>query len=75
LISSHDRRRQGRTAHISVRVNPDVDAKTHAKIATGVREQVRHPDQPRARGLRCAAKLPGVQATGVDMPSAARSPS
>src|SRR2546423_2098876 len=26
---------KNRTAHISVRVNPDVDAKTHAKIATG----------------------------------------
>ncbi len=26
---------KGRTANISVRVNPDVDAKTHAKIATG----------------------------------------
>src|SRR6267378_6855153 len=29
---------KGRTARISVRVNPDVDAKTHAKIATGKSE-------------------------------------
>src|SRR5437763_6712325 len=29
---------KGRTAHISLRVNPDVDAKTHAKIATGKSE-------------------------------------
>src|SRR3954451_22932542 len=26
---------KGRTAHVSLRVNPDVDARTHAKIATG----------------------------------------
>ena len=30
-----DRGREGRSAHISVRVNPDIDAKTHHKIATG----------------------------------------
>src|SRR6202008_943184 len=29
---------KGRVANISVRVNPDVDAKTHAKIATGKSE-------------------------------------
>src|SRR5438034_5727432 len=29
---------KGRTAHVSLRVNPDVDAKTHAKIATGKAE-------------------------------------
>ena len=29
---------KGRTAHVSVRVNPDVDAKTHHKIATGKAE-------------------------------------
>src|SRR6267154_2984787 len=29
---------KGRTAHVSVRVNPDVDAKTHHKIATGKSE-------------------------------------
>src|SRR3954454_2269625 len=29
---------KGRTARVSVRVNPDVDAKTHAKIATGKAE-------------------------------------
>jgi diaminopimelate decarboxylase len=29
---------KGRVAHISVRVNPDVDAKTHHKIATGKAE-------------------------------------
>src|SRR6202034_2169418 len=29
---------KGRTANISIRVNPDIDAKTHAKIATGKSE-------------------------------------
>ena len=29
---------KGKTAHVSVRVNPDVDARTHAKIATGKSE-------------------------------------
>src|SRR3569833_4571985 len=29
---------KGRSAHISVRVNPDIDAKTHHKIATGKSE-------------------------------------
>lgn len=29
---------RGRTAHVSVRVNPDIDAKTHAKISTGKSE-------------------------------------
>jgi diaminopimelate decarboxylase len=59
---------KGRTAHISVRVNPDVDARTHAKIATGKSENkfgipISHAREVYAR----AAKLPGLQATGVDM--------
>ena len=28
----------GKTAHVAIRVNPDVDAKTHAKISTGKSE-------------------------------------
>src|SRR6266699_1431007 len=59
---------KGRTAHISVRVNPDVDAKTHAKIATGKSENKFGIPISRAREVYArAAKLPGVQATGVDM--------
>jgi diaminopimelate decarboxylase len=46
-----------RTARISVRVNPDIDAKTHAKIATGKAEnKFRDSDQPRPRGLRPRGK-------------------
>ena len=52
--------RKGRQAPVSVRVNPDVDAKTHRKISTGkLGEQVRHPDRRRARGL-----CPGGGAAG-----------
>jgi diaminopimelate decarboxylase len=59
---------KGRTASISVRVNPDVDARTHAKIATGKSENkfgipISHAREVYAR----AAKLPGLKVTGVDM--------
>ena len=59
---------KGRTAHISVRVNPDVDARTHAKIATGKSENKFGIPISHARAVYArAAKLPGLQATGVDM--------
>jgi diaminopimelate decarboxylase len=59
---------KGRTAHISVRVNPDVDAKTHAKIATGKAENKFGIPISRAREVYArAAKLPGVKVVGVDM--------
>src|SRR5499427_6006882 len=59
---------KGRTAHISLRVNPDVDAKTHAKIATGKSENKFGIPISRAREVYAhAAKLPGVCVKGVDM--------
>ena len=59
---------KGRTANISVRVNPDVDAKTHAKIATGRSEDKFGIPISRARDVYAhAAKLKGVKVTGVDM--------
>jgi len=59
---------KGRTAHVSLRVNPDIDAKTHAKIATGKAENKFGIPISRAREVYTrAAKLPGLQATGVDM--------
>jgi len=59
---------KGRTARISVRVNPDVDAKTHAKIATGKSENKFGIPISRAREVYAlAAKLPGLEVTGVDM--------
>jgi diaminopimelate decarboxylase len=59
---------KGRVAHVSVRVNPDVDAKTHAKIATGKSENKFGIPLSRARAVYAhAAKLPGLKVTGVDM--------
>jgi diaminopimelate decarboxylase len=59
---------KGRTANISVRVNPDVDPKTHAKIATGKSENKFGIPISRAREVYAqAAKLPGLQVSGVDM--------
>lgn len=59
---------KGRPAHISVRVNPDVDAKTHHKIATGKSENKFGIPLSRARAVYAhAAKLPGVKVAGVDM--------
>src|SRR5215813_3148557 len=59
---------KGRTADISIRVNPDIDPKTHAKIATGKAENKFGIPISRAREVYArAAKLNGVRVTGVDM--------
>jgi diaminopimelate decarboxylase len=59
---------KGRTAAISVRVNPDVDAGTHAKISTGKAENKFGIPIGAARAVYAhAAKLPGLEVTGVDM--------
>jgi diaminopimelate decarboxylase len=59
---------KGRTADISIRVNPDIDAKTHAKIATGKAENKFGIPISRAREVYArAAKLSGVRVAGVDM--------
>jgi diaminopimelate decarboxylase len=59
---------KGRTVNVSLRVNPDIDARTHAKIATGRAENKFGIPISRARDLYArAAKLPGLAATGVDM--------
>ncbi len=58
----------GRTARISVRVNPDVDSGSHAKISTGKSENKFGVPLGRAREVYArAAKLPGIRVTGVDM--------
>ena len=58
----------GRTARISVRVNPDVDARTHAKIATGKSENKFGIPLSRAPQVYAhAARLPGIAVCGVDM--------
>ena len=59
---------KGRTADISIRVNPDVDPRTHAKIATGKAENKFGIPISRAREVYArAAKLDGVRVVGVDM--------
>lgn len=58
----------GRTARISVRINPDVDAGTHAKIATGRSGNKFGIPLAHARAVYArAAKLPGIEVTGADM--------
>ena len=59
---------KGMRAPISVRVNPDVDARTHAKISTGKSENKFGIPLSRARAIYAhAATLPGLRVTGVDM--------
>ncbi|NBQ40297.1 MAG: diaminopimelate decarboxylase [Alphaproteobacteria bacterium] len=59
---------KGTKAKISIRVNPDVDAKTHAKISTGKSENKFGVPISRAREVyRDAAALPGIIVSGVDM--------
>jgi diaminopimelate decarboxylase len=58
----------GRVAPIAVRVNPDVDALTHAKIATGKAENKFGVPIARARDVYAeAARLPGIEVVGVDV--------
>ena len=58
----------GLTAKVSVRINPDVDARTHAKISTGKSENKFGISYKRAREVyRRIAALPNIEAVGVDM--------
>ena len=58
----------GLRAPIAVRVNPDVDARTHAKIATGKSENKFGIPIARARDVYArAASLPGIEVVGIDM--------
>jgi diaminopimelate decarboxylase len=59
---------KGRTVTISIRVNPDVDAKTHEKISTGKSSDKFGIPIRRAREVYAhAGKLKGVRVAGVDM--------
>ncbi len=58
----------GVRAPITIRVNPDVDAKTHAKIATGKSENKFGIPIARARAVYAqAAAMPGLEVIGVDV--------
>lgn len=59
---------RGATARIAFRVNPDVDAKTHHKIATGKAENKFGVPFEEAPGLYAlASRLPGIEPCGVHM--------
>ncbi len=59
---------KGIAARVAVRVNPDIDARTHAKISTGKADNKFGVPLSRARALfGRAASLPGIRVTGVDM--------
>ncbi len=58
----------GLTAPITIRVNPDVDARTHEKIATGKKENKFGIPIGRALAVYAeAARLPGIEVVGIDV--------
>lgn len=58
----------GKTAPVSLRINPDVDAKTHRKISTGKAENKFGIAWQRAEQVYArAASLPGIKIAGIDM--------
>lgn len=60
--------RMGKKAHVSFRINPDVDAMTHAKISTGKKENKFGISYERARAVYAhAATLEGIEVSGIDM--------
>jgi diaminopimelate decarboxylase len=57
----------GRTAAVSLRINPDVDARTHPYISTGLKNNKFGIAHDQALGAyRCAASLPGLRVAGID---------
>src|SRR5215472_5946788 len=58
----------GATAPVTIRVNPDIDPRTHAKISTGMAETKFGIPWKRAReAYRLAASLPSLRIVGVDV--------
>lgn len=59
---------KGLRARVAIRVNPDVDAKTHAKISTGKSENKFGVPYLAARALYAEARgLPGLEVSGIHM--------
>lgn len=68
LVLSEVAASMGKVAPITLRVNPDVDAKTHEKISTGKSENKFGIPIAKAREIyKMAAGLPGIDVVGVDM--------
>ena len=60
--------KMNKTANIAFRINPDIDAKTHAKISTGKFINTFGLSWKRIRGIcETASKLPGINVQGVAM--------
>jgi len=58
----------GKTAPVSLRINPDVDAQTHEKISTGkAGDKFGIPRQDALETYALAASLPGLKVSGIDM--------
>ena len=58
----------GMTAPVSLRINPDVDAETHAKISTGkAGDKFGIPREDAIKVYALAAALPGLKVSGIDM--------
>lgn len=58
----------GKTAPVSIRINPDVDARTHKKISTGKKEnKFGIPYDEARQAYARAAELPGLKPVGIDM--------
>lgn len=56
-----------KTARVSLRINPDVDPKTHPYISTGLRQnKFGIPMSEAMAAYELAAKLPGVEPVGID---------
>ncbi len=59
--------RIGKKAPISIRVNPDIDAKTHPYISTGLKQNKFGIDILRApMAYRMASQLPNLKVVGID---------
>jgi diaminopimelate decarboxylase len=57
----------GKTAPVSIRVNPDVDPKTHPYISTGLKgNKFGVPHERALHAYQRAAELPGLQVVGID---------
>jgi diaminopimelate decarboxylase len=59
---------RGRTARVAIRINPDIDALTHAKLTTGKKESKFGIDiEDAGEAYRLAAELPGIEPVGLAM--------
>jgi len=59
--------RSGKKAHIAIRVNPDIDPKTHPYISTGLKQNKFGIDILRApMAYRLASQLPNLKIVGID---------